>query len=168
MSFELTFELTDEQIKELKRKLNVYKDALKNPNLSEHYKKITRAISDLETFYLIKDNLITVDGLIDLKNRFKLKLTTNQEEHVVFKEFQIALDRFNEEQKRIQEKNSKEALIFLVEAARRESLQNILEENRQKPPRNNFNKTKKSKKSLKTKKSQKSLKTKKKTKIIFI
>jgi hypothetical protein len=54
--------------------------------------------------------------LIDLKNRFKLKLTTNQEEHVVFKEFQIALDKFNEEEQRIQEKNSTEAERFLIEA----------------------------------------------------
>jgi hypothetical protein len=153
----MSFELTYEQIEELKRKLNVYKDVLKNPDLSQHYKKIKRAISDLETFYLIKDNEITVDGLIDLKNRFKLKLTTNQEEHVVFKEFQIALDKF----KRIQEKNSTEAERFLIEADRLQRIRDMLEENHLKTPRNNFNKTKKSKKSFKTKKLKKSLKTKK-------
>jgi hypothetical protein len=153
----MSFELTYEQIEELKRKLNVYKDALKNPDLSQHYKKITRAIYDLEKFYLNKDNEISVDGLIDLKNRFKLKLTTNQEENVVFKEFQIALDKF----KRIQEKNSTEAERFLFEADRLQRIRDMLEENHLKTPRNNFNKTKKSKKSFKTKKLKKSLKTKK-------
>ena len=76
----MSFELTYQQIEELKRKLNVYKDALKNPNLSQHYKKINKGTiateyydySKVTTFLILSQLIILFLSLLqdETPNKF--------------------------------------------------------------------------------------------------
>lgn len=107
----MSFELNEEQIKKLNSKLTIYKTRLSNPALSEHHEKIERAIRDLEDYYLDKNTEITVDDLIDLKKRYKLDLTDYQKEHVIVREFELELDKFNEQLRLEQERIDNELLM---------------------------------------------------------
>lgn len=107
----MSFELNEEQIKKLNSKLTIYKAGLSNPDLSEHHEKIERAIRDLEDYYLDKNTEITVDDLIDLKKRYKLDLTDYQKEHVIVREFELELDKFNEQLRLEQERIDNELLM---------------------------------------------------------
>ena len=152
MSF-VSFELNDKQIEKLKSKLPIYKAGLDNPNLSEHHEKIERAVRDLEEYYLDSNTEISVDDLIDLKKRYKLDLTDDQKEHVIVREFELELDKFNERLRLEQERIDNELLM-----------QKLLEESRQRRKIGQVRRGhhfKKSKSKTKTKTKTKKSKTKK-------
>jgi hypothetical protein len=137
MSF-VSFELNAQQIENLKSKL---------PNLDN------QAVRDLEEYYLDSNTEITVDDLIDLKKRYKLDLTDDQKEHVVVREFELELDKFNERLRLEQERIDNELLM-----------QKLLEESRQRRKIGQVRRGhhfKKSKSKTKTKTKTKKSKTKK-------